>query len=194
MTGIILLAAGASSRMGQPKQQLPYKGSTLLDHAITTATQSDAGMTVVVLGSHADLLSPIVQKHNIPFTIHEQWHQGMAGSIQAGMRILLENNPLMDGIMIILCDQPRVTTALLNHLISVKATLHKGIVACSYEQAVGVPVLFDKSYFPALMALQGEAGAKRVLQEFHDDVALVNFPEGSIDIDTPEDLHWLDTL
>jgi molybdenum cofactor cytidylyltransferase len=190
MTGLILLAAGNSSRMGQPKQTLIYQGKTLLQHAIQAAVQSACEPVFVVLGAYADVVSAGISDESIIIIHNPEWQEGMASSIRAGIAEL-EKNKEIDSVIIMLCDQPFVDTGLLNSLVELQQTSSKGIVACSYHDTLGVPVLFSRAYFAVLRALEGHEGAKKILAAHPADIATIAFPRGETDIDTPDDYKRL---
>lgn len=185
MTGIIILAAGSSSRLGQPKQNLLYKGKTLLKNAIDTASSSLCKPVIVVLGANADVIKPTIE--NLPVSIlqNEEWREGMASSIRLGITELKKIEPKATSVVLMLCDQPFVNAESINKL--VQSQSKKGIVACAYNDTIGVPVLFDKFYFDELLKLKGQEGAKALLTKHPDDIAKIDFPLGSVDIDTIAD-------
>jgi molybdenum cofactor cytidylyltransferase len=190
MTGLIILAAGESSRMGQPKQKLQYKGKSLLQNAIDSALTSACELVVVVLGSHMDDILPEIKNEPVTIIQNQQWQEGMASSIRVGITEL-EKNTSIDSVIIMLCDQPFVDAALLNNLVQKKQENEKGIIASSYKNTLGVPVLFSRNYFPHLLLLQGQEGAKKIISRFEYDVSTIPFVTGAIDIDTPEDYESL---
>ena len=189
-TALIILAAGNSSRLGHPKQQLRFEGGSLLERAVQAGLDSPGRPILVVLGAYHD---DILQQSDLKSTkmlIHQGWKRGMGSSIKAGLKELLkEKNP--DQIIIMLCDQPFVDGKLLTHLIHKQQETGKGIVACSYGDTVGVPVLFAQAYFPRLLAMEDMEGAKKILEQNQQDLATVPFAMGDIDIDTQEDYRQL---
>ncbi|MCJ8165062.1 nucleotidyltransferase family protein [Pontibacter sp. E15-1] len=192
MTGLVLLAAGASVRMGKPKQELLYKGKTLLGHAIDVALDSVCEPVVVVLQPDATLALPDTQKPVL--TVHNpNWRQGMSASIHCGLAALMAAAPEVTGAIFMVCDQPFVETALLNSLVQTNAGSGKGIVACYYQGTLGTPVLFNRVYFEELLYLRGKEGAKKLLFRHSEDVATLPFSLGAVDIDTPEDYKRLHT-
>lgn len=189
-TAALLLAAGASSRMGQPKMFLTYEGKTLLQHTAAVA----AGIShpvFVVAGEHYAAMKTSLAAFPVHLIHHEQWQLGIGSSIAAGIGGILRAGYRPDAVIITVCDQPFLHTELLQEMVMVQALSGKGIVACAYSDTLGTPVLFASKYLPALQDLNGQQGAKRLLQQFPQDVATVLFPEGSIDIDTPEDYEQL---
>ncbi|CAM3837787.1 NTP transferase domain-containing protein [Mucilaginibacter galii] len=191
MTGIIILAAGSSSRMGQPKQQLVYQDKTLLQRAIEAAKGVQAHALMVVLGANNQTILDDVDSKHLDVVINPEWEQGMSSSIKAGITALQTLYPKVDNVLMMLCDQPFVDTALLVKLIDAKPPIDDAIVACKYKDTIGVPVLFGKSWFANLQDLKGEDGAKKLLLTHQDKVVTVPFDQGSIDIDTPNDYQQL---
>lgn len=183
--GLILLAAGSSSRLGQPKQLLPYQGRTLLRHAAKVAVASGCEPLVLVTGAlHEELLPEVA---GLPFYVvrNEDWAQGMSTSIQAGLDVLemqAEAAPL-DAAIVMLCDQPLLTAAVLQQLAMQFQTASPPLVACNYGGARGVPALFSRALFPALHALQGPAGARDLLRQYAA-LPAIPFPGGVVDVDT----------
>ncbi|WP_158829489.1 nucleotidyltransferase family protein [Mucilaginibacter lacusdianchii] len=194
MTGIIILAAGSSSRMGQPKQQLVFEERTLIQRAIQSAVSSIASRVVVVLGAKEELIKPHIANEQVQFVFNADWQQGMSTSIAAGIRVLLNESVKTEGAILMLCDQPFVSESVLNQLIQVKAEKAAAIVACTYQDTIGAPVLFDQRYFDELLTLKGQEGAKKLLYKYEDQVIAIPFPKGSIDIDTPDDYENLKDL
>lgn len=192
-TGIILLAAGSSSRLGRPKQLIDFQGKKLIQKAIEEAQKSKADALVVVLGWNSELIKSGFDSEKIPFVINENWEEGMASSMQAGLSFLMENEQ-PDQVILILVDQPFVDANLLNRLILEKERTGKGIVACAYSETLGVPVIFDQKYFEELLMLKGTDGAKKVILRNKADVFEIEFPLGAVDLDTEEDLRQLKNL
>jgi len=161
-TGIILLAAGSSSRLGRAKQLIEFQGKTLIQKAIDEANKSQADCLVVVLGANADLVQTGFDPSSAAFIINSDWQQGMSSSMQAGLRFLMEKEAI-NQVLLMLCDQPFVDASLLNKLINAKETSGKGIVAAAYSNTLGVPALFEERYFEELFQLTGSEGAKKVI-------------------------------
>jgi molybdenum cofactor cytidylyltransferase len=189
MTGLIILAAGNSSRLGRPKQNLVYQNQTLLQRAIATAISSDCEPIILVLGANAEVIEVPPHK-KLTIVYNEAWQEGMASSIRAGITEL-EKSALVHQAIIMLCDQPFVTAALLNALINFQLETQRPIVASFYKNVPGVPALFNKSLFPDLKKLRGQHGAKQLLSNHSADVATVQFDKGIVDIDNPEDFERL---
>ncbi len=186
-TGIIILAAGASTRLGQPKQLLPYKGTTLLQHSIQAAINSIASHIIVVLGACEQQIRIETEWHTAQVISNNEWHEGMASSIRCGINELTRTNPSTNGVIIMLCDQPFVTTDLLNELMTTHKATGKAIIGSQYNHIVGVPAFFQKNIFPELLQLTGDTGAHSIIQSHPENIAVIPFSKGSIDIDTPAD-------
>jgi molybdenum cofactor cytidylyltransferase len=191
MTGIIILAAGSSSRMGKPKQQLVYKEQTLLQRAIQVAAGITEHKTIVVLGAGNETILPDVDSKIVDIVINPDWEQGMASSITSGLTALQTLYPQIQSALLMLCDQPFVTTELLQQLIETGGGDERSIVASAYNDTIGVPVYFGKAWFNELLTLQGQEGAKTLLIKHKDKVVTVPFQLGHIDIDTQEDYQRL---
>ncbi|WP_296705600.1 nucleotidyltransferase family protein [Algoriphagus sp.] len=189
-TGIIILAAGESSRLGYPKQIARYKDKTLLQYAIDAANGSKAEKKVLVLGAFKDEIKKTFSGASIPNIPNPNWGKGMASTLIKGLEYLQKINPV-DQVIIMLCDQPFVDSKLLNKLIATQKKTGKGIVACEYSKTFGVPILFGNAYFEELMKLTGDEGAKKIAQAHSDDLELVSFPKGKTDVDTEADLRDL---
>jgi molybdenum cofactor cytidylyltransferase len=187
MTGIIILAAGESNRLGQPKQNLIFNGQTLLQRAVDSALQSECKPVIVVLGANSDQIGPIT---DTTILYNESWPEGMASSIRTAINEL-NKHLSVDKVIIMLCDQPFVNATLLNALIDKQVQTGKPIVACAYSGTTGVPVLFDHSLFAELLLLQGHEGAKKILITHANQIATIPFEKGNIDIDTISDYNYL---
>jgi molybdenum cofactor cytidylyltransferase len=186
-TGIILLAAGSSSRLGRAKQVIEFQGKTLIQKAIDEANKCQADSLVVVLGANAELILTGFDITSTPFIVNPDWQQGMSSSMQAGLRFLMEKEEI-DQVLLMLCDQPFVDASLLDQLITAKKTSGKGIVAAAYSNTLGVPALFDRRYFEELVQLTGSEGAKKVIFNHQAEVHALDFPLGAVDLDTEEDV------
>lgn len=185
--GLIILAAGASTRMGSPKQLLVFDGKSLIRHSVQQALASKCFPVVVVLGANKELIK--LELDDLPVFVAENphWQDGMASSIQCGIEMLLTVHPGIQAAIIMLCDQPYVNTLFINNLLNTFEKKPQPVVASFYGNEYGVPALFRKDLFSELLALQGNAGAKKLMQQYKNEVVPVVFPEGLIDIDTPED-------
>ena len=186
--GIIILAAGGSSRMGSPKQLLPFRGRTLLDHAATAALDAGCGPVAVVLGAHSDQLNPQLDGLDVAVTFNSEWEQGMGGTIRIGLTRLLETHSgHLEAVILMLCDQPAVSSDVLQQLSVAYRSTDAPVVASAYGGTLVVPALFRADLFPELLALTGAEGARQILRRHRPEAVTVSFPEGTLDIDTAED-------
>jgi len=185
--GIVLLAAGASVRLGRPKQLLQYHGQSLLKYCIQNARASNAQPVVVVLGANANGLQNETNERGIHVVVNEVWQEGMSSSIRSGIKTITQLTPEVEGIILMVCDQPYVTTTLINELIGVHEKSGKQIVACSYGDTFGPPAFFHHSLFDELLRLKGDIGARSIVQQHTDTVEVIPFAEGTVDIDTEAD-------
>lgn len=185
--GILLLAAGASTRMGRSKQLLPVKGEPLLQRSVNAALHSGAQKIVVVLGANEKAHRELIGDLNVEIVSNERWATGMGSSIKTGLNALLQRHPSLQGIVILVCDQPLLGSDHIRRLVARHLETSQPIVASEYASTSGVPVFFHKTYFAPLMDLKDEQGAKKLIQENPGDTALLPFPQGEIDLDTPED-------
>jgi molybdenum cofactor cytidylyltransferase len=190
-TGIIILAAGSSSRFGNTKQLLHFNGKTLLQNAIEEATDAGVGTIVVVTGANADEISKKIKNENLEIVFNKDWEQGMASGIGIGLKKAITLNNEIEKVIIAVCDQPFVSSSLFQELFQKQNKSGRHIVASAYAGTVGTPVLFTQKYFDALMGLTGDQGAKILLKKYSEDLATVDFPDGNIDIDTQEDYENL---
>lgn len=191
-TGVIILAAGASSRLGSPKQLLAYSGATLLQHSIKAAQSSFASSVLFVLGANADLIKSEINHTAANLVVNPDWKEGMASTIRCGLQTLAELHPETEAVIFMVADQPFVTAALLNNLMELNRNEQHSIVASKYGSTFGTPVLFTKRFFTELMELTGDVGAKSLVRKYMNEAAFVSFPKGEIDIDTVEDYKKLD--
>jgi molybdenum cofactor cytidylyltransferase len=184
---VIVLAAGRSSRLGSPKQLLPYQGKTLLQHSIDSAKEIGSNQVIVVLGSGKELIENKINDDGILIVENSNWESGIASSIKAGINALTDILPDIDSAILITCDQPFVDAEILKTLILEQIESGKAIVGCSYDNTKGIPALFHCSLFPELLSLVGDNGAKKLFEKYKEVATFVSFNAGSIDIDTSED-------
>ena len=191
MTGIIILAAGSSSRLGRAKQLLLYTGKTLLKHAVDAAVNAGVGPVFVVTGANEKEILSQIENEQVIVVENKNRMEGMASSIKAGITALLQHYHEAENVILMVCDQPYADEHLLVSLVHTKSASGKLIAACSYNDTFGVPALFDKSFFPELMTLKGEEGGKKILLKHLSSVASIPFEAGVVDIDTMQDYEVL---
>jgi molybdenum cofactor cytidylyltransferase len=191
MTAILILAAGNSSRLGKPKQLLRYKNKTLLETTITAASLVPNAIVFVVTGASHDLIQKEDYVQSTQICFNPDWQNGMSTSIDAGLKQVLALYPDLQKCIITVCDQPYLSNTVFEDLLKEYFKTGKGIIASSYSETLGTPVLFDKKYFSALLELKGQEGAKKIINRFLDDTASILFKKGAVDIDTIDDYNNL---
>lgn len=186
---VIILAAGSSSRLGRPKQLLPYRGTTLLRHAVQTALAADLGPVIVVLGAAEDTCRSALAGMPATITANADWEEGMGGSIAAGMAVVADSD--FRSALLMLCDQPAITPDMLRALDDYQHKIGASIVASKFEGTLGPPVIFAASHFTQLRELRGQQGARSLFKNDPAGPATVDCPEATWDIDTEEDARML---
>lgn len=186
-TAIILLAAGSSSRIGRPKQLLDFKGQTLIQRIVDAAVGTGAPLVVVVTGSVSKEVVENLEGRDVVFAFNSQWMDGMASGIVVGLEKVLFCSPNIENVILVVCDQPFVTSDFLSKLLFLKNKSKKTIVSSAYGNTVGTPVLFNRKHFSALLGLRGTEGAKKLLKLLKDDMVTLPLENGEVDIDTEAD-------
>ncbi|MBC7851237.1 MAG: nucleotidyltransferase family protein [Chitinophagaceae bacterium] len=181
---VVLLAAGSSSRLGQPKQDLLFEGDTLFNNALAAAIEA-TNHVVVVLGSWEPWKEIESSVHVI---VNDNWEDGMGSSIAIGMKECQRLMPGIDAVIFMVCDQPYLTADVLNGLIEKFNESSAPIVVSEYDGTVGTPALFKSVIFAELANLHGDGGAKSIIAKYESDTVTVPFVKGGIDIDTTKDL------
>ncbi|WP_298552892.1 nucleotidyltransferase family protein [uncultured Algibacter sp.] len=188
---IVILAAGASKRMGSPKQLLKWGNDTLLNHAIKTVLEIDAYEVIVVLGANHKLIEAGVKHRSITILNNEDWDLGLGKSIACATEYVLKSKPQVEGILITLADQPLIDSHYLNDIMTHFYQDLNQIIATSYDNNKGVPVLFGKVYFQELSNLTGDNGAKQLLKTHESCVKTFKPPVKNVDLDSKEDYEKL---
>ena len=220
LVAAIVLAAGASRRLGQPKQLLMYCGETLIARAIRLANEAGATPVIAVLGAYHERICAAVPFNNlskldgldkldglnkldkldnannannaIP-VVNSDWEQGIATSIHAALRALENLAPQASGALILGCDQPRLAAEHLHALLEAfAAQAAPAIVASAYAGVLGIPAVFPRRVFAELLALRGDQGARSLLMQPTCSLIALPFPGGEVDIDLPADLAQLE--
>ena len=189
--GIVVLAAGASTRMGDlgPKQLLPLGGKTLLQHAVQTAVATALGPVVVVLGANAERIRSQIADLPLDIAINDHWHEGIGTSIRTGMAALLRHPDAthLGAAIIMTADQPLLSTSVLHALADAHEKTARPIAAAEYSGTLGSPALFARELFEELLSLAPDCGAKQLISADQMRVIPVPFPGGERDVDTPDD-------
>jgi CTP:molybdopterin cytidylyltransferase MocA len=181
----IVLAAGSASRFGSPKQLARVGDRSLLTLAISRATEVAGQAVTVVLGAHVAEITPMLRHSGASIVINREWREGIASSIRAG---LAQVPGSADGVLIVLADQPDVTSNDLGRLLAAWRRQPDSIAAASFGSTVGAPAIFPRWALRDLTELRGDSGARSLLHRYSDKLARVTMLSAAIDIDTPEDL------
>lgn len=186
-TVIVILAAGGSRRLGQPKQLLAISGEPMIRRVVRSAVESGAEQVVVVLGSRACDCVNAIKQCGADIVANPFWESGLAGSIRIGVERAEAAGA--DAVLILLADQPRLTSKVIQEFLDRAVARPDQVIAARYGDVVGPPIFFGSGWFPRLKALEGDEGARKLIREQQDGgIEIVDWPEGAIDIDLPEDL------
>lgn len=187
----VILAAGRSSRMGSAKQLLTYQGNTFLEQTTRTAGKVFGDNLYVVLGANADRILQTVPAIRSYSVVNDNWQQGMGSSIAFGLSKALIAMPGLSAVLFMTIDQPYVNADHLQEMIRLYAGSGKAIIASQYRDTAGIPALFRNDFFPSLLKLESDKGAKDLIKKHTEEVELLPLPFGEIDIDTPEQYDQL---
>jgi molybdenum cofactor cytidylyltransferase len=186
VTGLVL-AAGGSKRLGAPKQLLPFGNSTLLGHVLDTARACEFDQLICVIGGRAGEVRERVDLTGAEIVENRQFGEGCSSSIAAALQVV---HPSAEVLILLLGDQPGVTTQTVNALIAGRKDAP--LAACVYEDGRGHPLAFSRSTFKDLEALHGDKGVWKLLDRHADQVVDVPVP-GPVprDVDTDDDFRAL---
>jgi len=190
LTDAIVLAAGSSSRLGQPKQLVKHNGVGLLEGVISTIQSTDLVREIlVVLGAHQETIQPMIKDARVRIVVNSDWQNGMGTSLKKGMASLTRT-PMADKVLITVCDMPGVNKTLLQRLI---IKHQRGRISASEypDGRMGTPAVFCDSYIKMLSEIPAQEGARKFLQDHQQLTDCIPFDLGYWDIDTPEDLATL---
>lgn len=184
---LAILAAGRSSRLGRPKQLIEWDEQTLLHRVTQTVLRIQYAETSVCLitGAYAEPVAAAVADLPVTVLFNPDWSEGMAASVRLATTYAIEQQA--DALLFVLTDQPHLDTPLLQEILNLYNGDANCIVVSDYESDWGVPMLFGSAYFPELLTLTGDRGAKPLANRYADQLKKVAFPLGSVDIDTEED-------
>jgi molybdenum cofactor cytidylyltransferase len=185
----VVLAAGASTRFGSPKQLVRIGDRPLLNAAVGCASEVVGQSVLVVLGAHAAELTPLLKHSAATVVINRQWREGLASSIRAGIARL---PPSCTGVLLVLADQAAVSAEDLRRLADAWRRHPEGIAAAVHGTTVGAPAIFPGFLFPELAELKGDVGARVLLKRYAARLTRVPMSSAAFDLDTPEDLLSLE--
>jgi molybdenum cofactor cytidylyltransferase len=184
----VVLAAGTSSRMGRPKQNLPLSGVPILEMTLRTFRRSKVGKVVVILGAHAEEVKKDVKFAGEEVVFNPRFSDGMSSSLRFGLDRL---GTEVEAAIVALGDQPFVRSTTIDGIVAAYGKTGAKIVVPTYRGTRGNPVLFDRSVFPLIGRIRGDVGARSVVEQNAADVLELEVPDEGIlvDIDTPSDLE-----
>ena len=181
----VVLAAGRSTRLGQPKQLLPYRGRPLLEWALAAMAASSVEVTVVVLGHDAERVRRDVDLHGAHVVYNARYAEGLSTSLQAGLAAL---GPEVQAAVVAVGDQPLLGPDTIDALIAAHAATSAPIVAADYGDYQGTPLLLDRSVWPLAQQIRGDQGARALLRAHPDRVITVPVASATAaDVDTWDD-------
>lgn len=188
----IIVAAGASSRLGQPKQLVIFDGEPLLQRAVQCAISAGTESVFVVLGAHHQAIQNVIDFGSAIVLVNENWEVGLASSIRAGVKALDVGATEPAGVLLMTCDQPRVTAQHLRKMIEqFDSQAETVLIASVYAGVRGTPAIFPRAMFADLLELQGDKGARGLLMKTSLPVVEIQLEGGELDIDKPDDLAKL---
>ena len=188
--GVLILAAGSSSRLGYAKQLVEFNGKSLLQHAIDVSNELDFDIKVLVLGAKNVEIASKINLKEFEVIVNNNWEVGMSSSIMEGVLKSQELEHKLDHIVILLSDQPFVNKEQIQRLIQVQLHTNSPATFSEYDD-VGVPAIFSAEVFHELKALKGHQGAKKLIANHRFTFETVKFEKGNFDVDTEDDVALL---
>ena len=185
----IVLAAGASTRLGQPKQLIRIDGESLLRRTARLAAETACLPIFIVLGYEAGRMIPELAGLHVHPLVNEAWSEGMGSSLRCGAQALSRLNPQPSAALLLVCDQPRLSAAHLHALLARQAETGAAITASGYAGRAGVPAVFAASLFPELLLAQGDRGARDLIRSYAQPLETLPWSDGELDLDLPDDLE-----
>lgn len=189
-TAAIILAAGTSKRMGEPKQLINWQGKTFLNHVIYKVSQCELSPIIIVLGAYRDkIIQTIIQNPQIKIIQNNKWTQGISTSVKLGIKNLPNN---IDNVIIFLADQPQVRMDTIESLIKKASNSSADVIVPIKNNKKGNPILIKSNLFKEIDQLIGDKGFKQILNNFSQD--FIESKDDSIffDVDFLEDLDELE--
>jgi molybdenum cofactor cytidylyltransferase len=187
----VVLAAGASARLGQAKQLIRVGSESLLRRTVRLAAEARCAPVFVVLGYEAERMRAELEGLSAAAVINERWAEGMGSSLRCGIEALGAMEAQSAGVLLMVCDQPEITAEHLLKLVAEQGGDETRIAASGYAGRAGVPAVFGRGFYPELLTVQGDRGAREVIVRHADQVGMVAWPEGELDVDRPGDLEKL---
>ena len=183
----VILAAGESRRLRQPKQLIQLAGESLLRRTARLTLEAGCAPVFVVLGYDSERMCPELNGLSVEAITNGDWEEGMGSSVRCG--VAAAERAGAEGVLLLVCDQPRLTAKHLRTLLARHRQAEGSITASRYEGRVGVPAVFAARLFPELLQIEGDRGARQVIERHGQAVQAVDWPEGAVDVDLPEQLR-----
>jgi len=188
---ILIMAAGASRRLGQPKQLVDYHGQSLIRRISKECIDAKIGRVTVVTGFNHEEIEKEISDLKVNIFYNAVWEEGLGASIRNSLKHVLDNKPQTNAILLTMVDQPFVNADHLKKLAKAYDPSRPMIIASAYSSTFGVPVLFDSQYFEEMKQLKGDEGGKKIFVKYLRNIVEIPFIQGAIDIDEKEDLKTL---
>ena len=182
----VVLAAGQSSRFGKTKQLEKYQGIPLVTRSVRLGEAVCGSNTVLVAGNDWQRVTDICAPLAGFFVVNPRFADGLASSIECGIRSIAE---VADAVLLLLADQPLITSAHLQVLMDAWQSSRESIVASAYAGTTGPPVIFPRRDFADLMRLSGDRGARSIIDANRERVKVIGFEPAALDIDRQSDLE-----
>jgi len=188
----VILAAGASARLGQPKQLIQVAGESLLRRTARLAVEAGCAPVFAVLGYEAARIRVELDGLAVQVVVNEEWSEGMGASLRCGAAAASPFHRESAGILVLVCDQPLLTREHLQNLIDRHTRGTASITASLYAGQAGVPAVFAAQLLPELLVAEGDRGARNLIRQFASQVQTAAWPDGALDVDFPEQLQgWV---
>jgi len=188
---ILILAAGASRRLGQPKQLINFQGSSLIRRIVSESVKANIGNVTVVTGYESEAVAKEISDFEVDIFFNDEWEEGIGSSIRNGLGYVRKKVPDTNAVLITMVDQPFVDAEHLRKIADAYDPSRPMIIASAYSGTFGVPVLVDNHYFDMLKDLKGDEGGKKIFANYLKNIVEIPFVEGAIDIDEQKDLTTL---
>lgn len=187
--GCVILAAGASTRFGGPKQLAIFRNKTFIENVIETSLKIHFQNRVVVLGSFFEEIRTVIDQYEINILKNDEWERGQASSVRSGVRFFLQNP--VEAIIFLLVDQPQITTDMIKNVLNLFAYQKPNIIVHLNKGQNRHPILFSKNTFEELINIQGDRGGRQLFDKFSPVQINLENDYLALDIDTIEDLKNL---